>query len=100
MPRETPTSFLPPPEALYRRLTRVVTLGERGTYSAQISHHFGHRNVVLASLRNVASEEWHLKVKYYLEGHPEPRVLLFDLNRATSREALAWPHAREPSLVG
>ena len=87
-------------EALYRRLTRVVTLGERGTYSAQISHHFGHRNVVLTSLRHVSPEEWHLKVKYYLEGHPEPRVLLFDLNRATSREAIAWPHAREPSLVG
>ena len=87
-------------EAVYRRLTRVVTLGERGVYSAQVSHHFGQRNVVVASLRNVVPEEWHVKVKFYLEGHPEPRILLFDLNRSSSREAIPWPHAREPKLLG
>ncbi|WP_224249271.1 alkaline phosphatase D family protein [Hyalangium gracile] len=87
-------------EAVYRRLTRMVTLGERGVYSAQVSHHFGQRNVVVASLRNVLPDEWHVKVKFYLEGHPEPRILLFDLNRSSSREAIPWPHAREPSLFG
>lgn len=87
-------------EAVYRRLTRVVTLGERGVYSAQVSHHFSQRNVVVASLRNVASEEWHLKVKFYLEGYPEPRILLFDLHRSSGREDIPWPHAREPRLLG
>jgi hypothetical protein len=87
-------------EAVYRRLTRVVTLGERGVYSAQVSHHFSQRNVVVASLRNVTSEEWHVKVKFYLEGYPEPRILLFDLHRSSGREDIPWPHAREPSLLG
>ncbi|MDY7226090.1 alkaline phosphatase D family protein [Hyalangium rubrum] len=87
-------------EAVYRRLSRVVNLGERGVYSAQISHHYCQRNVVAASLRNVASDEWHLKVKFYLEGHPEPRILLFDLHRSSGREAIPWPHAPEPSLFG
>ncbi|MFL5348584.1 MAG: alkaline phosphatase D family protein [Hyalangium sp.] len=99
----SPVSFQPfswMAEAVYRRLTRVVTLGERGAYSAQVSHHFSHRNVVVASLRHVATEEWHLKVKLYLEGHPEPRLLLFDLNRSSGREAIPWPHAREPTLFG
>jgi phosphodiesterase/alkaline phosphatase D-like protein len=87
-------------EAVYRRLTRMVTLGERGVYSAQVSHHFSQRNVVVASLRNISSEEWHVKVKFYLEGYPEPRILLFDLNRSSGREAIPWPHAREPRLLG
>jgi alkaline phosphatase D len=87
-------------EALYRRLTRVVDLGERGVYSAQVSHHFGQRNVVVASLRNVVADEWHLKVKYYLEGFPEPRILLFDLIRGSGREALTWPPSRRSSLWG
>lgn len=99
----SPVSFQPfswMAEAVYRRLTRVVSLGERGVYSAQVSHHFGQRNVVVTSLRNVVADEWHLKVKYYLEGYPEPRILLFDLHRSSSREAIPWPHAREPSLFG
>jgi hypothetical protein len=87
-------------EAVYRKLTRAVALGERGAYTAQVSHHFCQRNVVAASLRNVASDEWHLKVKFYLEGLPEPRILLFDLNRGSSREGIPWPHAREPTLLG
>ncbi len=69
----SPVSFQPfswMAEAVYRRLTRVVTLGARGVYSAQVSHHFSHRNVVVTSLRNVAAEEWHLKVKYLPGGPP------------------------------
>lgn len=87
-------------EAVYRRLTRVVELGARGVYSAQVSHHFSQRNVVAASLRNVTADEWHLKVKFYLEGQPEPRILLFDLNRSSGREAIPWPHTLKPSLLG
>ncbi|HVG63983.1 MAG TPA: hypothetical protein VNA24_35800 [Hyalangium sp.] len=48
----------------------------------------------------LASEEWHLKVKFYLEGYPEPRILLFGLHRSSDREDIPWPHAREPRLLG
>lgn len=81
-------------EAIYRHLTRTVGLGEKGTYSAQVSHHFCYRNVVVVSYRAFtgnAGQETHLKVKYYLEGYPEPQIMLFDLNRSSHRENINWP---------
>lgn len=90
-------------EAIFRHLTRVVKLGCSDTYTAQVSHHFCYRNVVVVSLRNYEKDELHLKVKYYLEGFPEPQVVLFDLNHGSRREAIKWPEiarkkAKEPSL--
>ena len=78
-------------EAVFRHLTRVVELGAKKTYTAQVSHHFCYRNVVVVSLRNYEQDESHLKVKYYLEGFPEPQVMLFDLNHGSRREAINWP---------
>jgi alkaline phosphatase D len=100
-------------EAIFRHLTRVVELGvkkdEQGNkikpkYTAQVSHHFCYRNVVVVSLRNYEQDESHLKVKYYLEGFPEPQVVLFDLNHGSRREAINWSaqakeNAEMPNLV-
>jgi hypothetical protein len=77
-------------EAIFRHLTRTVTLGEKQQYTAQVSHHFCYRNVVVVSLRNYEADESHLKIKYYLEGYPEPQVMLFDLNHGSRREAINW----------
>ena len=82
-------------EAVFRHLTKVVKLGESDTYTSQVSHHFCYRNVVVVSLRNYSDDptqdESHLKVKYYLEGYPEPQVMLFDLNHGAHREDIKWP---------
>ncbi len=83
-------------EAIFRHLTTTVELGDKGMYSAQISHHFCHRNVVVVSFRKFAGArveepEVHLKVKYYLEHFPEPQIMLFDLNRSSHRENIGWP---------
>jgi hypothetical protein len=83
-------------EAIYRHLTKTVALGEKGTYSAQVSHHFCHRNIVVVSLRYPAETECQLKVKYYLEGFPEPQMMLFDLNRGSHRENIDWPPNSKP----
>lgn len=78
-------------EAAYRYASKTVALGVRGAYSSQISHHFCSRSVAVLSLRRSDSEGDHrLKVKYYLEGYPEPQTLLFDLNRTTHRENVTW----------
>ena len=84
-------------EAIFRHLTTTVELGDKGMYSAQISHHFCHRNVVVVSFRKFAGArveepEVHLKVKYYLEHFPEPQIMLFDLNRSSHRENIGWPN--------
>ncbi len=98
-------------EAVFRHLTRVVELGvkkgkpgqpKKVKYTAQVSHHFCYRNVVVVSLRNYQQDELHLKIKYYLEGFPEPQVVLFDLNYGSRREAIQWPQrakrkAKQPS---
>jgi phosphodiesterase/alkaline phosphatase D-like protein len=86
-------------EAIFRHLTRVVELGRTGTYTSQISHHFCYRNVVVVSLRNYQQDESHLKVKYYLEGFPEPQVMLFDLNHGNHVESIHWPAAAEPAAA-
>ena len=78
-------------EAIFRHLTKVVKLGEKGTYTSQVSHHFCYRNVVVVSLRNYKKDESHLKVKYYLEGYAEPQVMLFDLDHGAHRENIRWP---------
>jgi len=83
-------------EAIFRHLTTTVELGDKGMYTAQISHHFCHRNVVVVSFRKFAGAEVeaevHLKVKYYLEPFPEPQIMLFDLNRSSHRENIGWPN--------
>jgi len=83
-------------EAIFRHLSTTIELGEKKTYKAQVSHHFCHRNVVVVSFRKFAGAqvdepEVHLKVKYYLEGFPEPQIMLFDLNRSSHRENIGWP---------
>jgi hypothetical protein len=87
-------------EAIFRHLTKVVSLGTRTsvttrgleqTYTAQVSHHFCYRNVVVVSLRNYGQDESYLKVKYYLEGFPEPYIELFDLVHSSRKEAIEWP---------
>lgn len=78
-------------EALYRHASKTVALGKRGAYSSQISHHFSSRSVAILSLRPFGAEGDHqLKVKYYLEGFPEPQILLFDLSRSSHRENITW----------
>ena len=87
-------------EAVFRHLTKVVPLGHRTTttdkgevqtYTAQINHHFCYRNVVVVSLRNYEADESYVKVKYYLEGFPEPQIVLFDLIHSSRRETIDWP---------
>jgi hypothetical protein len=78
-------------EAVYRHASKTVALGARGVYSSQISHHFCSRSVAVLSLRSTNAEgDYQLKVKYYLEGFPEPQILLFDLDRNSHRENVAW----------
>lgn len=83
-------------EAIFRHLTKVVALGGKGIYTSQVSHHFCYRNIVVVSLRSYGEDESHLKVKYYLEGFPEPQVMLFDLNHGAHREAIGWPPTVKP----
>ena len=89
----TPVAFRAFPwlaEAILRHRTITVALGEKETYSAQVSHHYCYRNVVILSLRKFEPSELQLKVKYYLEHHPEPQIMLFDLNRSSHRETIEW----------
>jgi hypothetical protein len=78
-------------EAVYRHASKSVALGKRGVYSSQISHHFCSRSVAVLSLRPKKGEgDRQLKVKYYLEGFPEPQTLIFDLERRSHRENVGW----------
>jgi hypothetical protein len=78
-------------EAISRHASKTVVLGARGAYSSQISHHFCSRSVAVLSLRpKPAAGDHQLKVKFYLEGFPEPQTLLFDLDRISHRENIAW----------
>lgn len=78
-------------EAIYRNAGKTVALGARGVYSSQISHHFSSRSVAVLSLRPARTEgDYQLKVKYYLEGYPEPQTMLFDLGRTSHRENITW----------
>lgn len=89
----TPVSYKPFSwfgEAVYRRLTQTVSLGVKGLFTSQVSHHFCSRNTVLLSLRDFQNGGHLLKVKYYLEGYPEPQIMLFDLNRSSHREGISW----------
>ncbi|MES2309507.1 MAG: alkaline phosphatase D family protein [Verrucomicrobiota bacterium] len=93
----TPVSYKPFSwigEAVYRHLTQSIKLGRKGVFSSQVSHHYCSRNVVLLSLRDFQNGESQLKVKYYLEGYPEPQIMLFDLNRSSHREAISWSHPK------
>jgi alkaline phosphatase D len=91
----TPVSYEPFSwigEAVYREMTKVVNLGNSGTYTSLVSHHFCRRNVVVLSLRyfGIDKQETQLKVKYYLEGYPEPQIMLFDLKRGSHQENITW----------
>jgi hypothetical protein len=78
-------------EAIYRYSSKTVPLGTKGKYTSQVSHHFSSRSVAVLSLRPLRSEgDFQLKVKYYLEGYPEPQTLIFDLERTSHREDIAW----------
>jgi len=78
-------------EAVYRHANKTVGLGAKGVYSSQISHHFCSRSAAVLSIRPTRNEgDYQLKVKYYLEGFPEPQILMFDLNRTSHRENIAW----------
>lgn len=78
-------------EAIYRNAGKTVSLGARGAYSSQISHHFASRSVAVLSIRQARNDgDYQLKVKYYLEGFPEPQVMLFDLDRTSHRENITW----------
>jgi len=88
-------------EAMYRKASKVVPLGKKGKYSSQISHHFCARNVSVLSIRpkidtsageNAGQpvQDFQLKIKYYLEGYPEPQIIMFDLDRTAHRENIAW----------
>jgi hypothetical protein len=78
-------------EAVYRHASKTVELGAKGIYSSQISHHFCSRSAAVLSIRPTRDEgDFQLKVKYYLEGFPEPQILLFDLSRTSHRENIAW----------
>jgi len=78
-------------EAIYRHASKTVALGTRGVYSSQISHHFCSRSVAVLSIRPTNAEgDYQLKAKYYLEGFPEPQILMFDLNRTSHRENISW----------
>lgn len=76
-------------EAVYRHASKTVALGQRGAFSSQVSHHFCARSVTVLSLRPTPTGH-QLKAKYYLEGYPEPQILLFDLDRISHRENIAW----------
>jgi hypothetical protein len=54
--------------------------------------------VVVVSLRNYEEDESYVKVKYYLEGFPEPQVMLFDLNHGAHRETIHWRAVKAPKL--
>jgi phosphodiesterase/alkaline phosphatase D-like protein len=78
-------------EAVYRHASKTVGLGAKGVYSSQISHHFCSRSAAVISIRPTRNEDdYQLKVKYYLEGFPEPQILLFDLSHTSHRENIAW----------
>ena len=77
-------------EAIYRISSKAVGLGTSKTYSSQISHHFCYRSVALLSVRPRPGNGTLLKVKYYLEGFPEPQILLFDLSRMSRQENISW----------
>jgi len=78
-------------EAVYRSATKSVELGTKGSYSSQVSHHFCARSVAVFSLRRMKQDGSHfLKVKYYLEGFPEPTTLFFDLSHTSHSENITW----------
>lgn len=80
-----------PVEAFYRNSCKVVNLGTEGNYAAQISHHHSHRNVVVCSVRTrEEGKRQFLKIKFYLEGFPEPQIVIFDLKESSHKENIVW----------
>ena len=77
-------------EAIYRHAAKVVPLGKKRAYTSLVSHHFSARSVCVLSVRPIAADDNQLKVKYYVEGYPEPQILLFDLARISRRENISW----------
>ena len=78
-------------EAIYRHSSKTIELGQKKIFSSQVSHHFTSRSVAVLSLRPMkAVGDFQLKVKYYLEGYPEPQTLVFDLEQTSHREDITW----------
>ena len=78
-------------EAVYRKSSKVVRLGTEGHYTAQISHHHSHRNVVVCSVRTRENgKRKFLKIKFYLEEFPEPQIVIFDLKESSHKENIQW----------
>lgn len=90
----SPVAYPPFPwigEAFFRKYTiGAVPIGTSKKFSAQISHHFTERNIVICSLRNFGDKNIFLKVKFYVEGFPEPQIAVFDLEKSSHREAISW----------
>lgn len=77
-------------EAIYRNSCKTTDIGLKGRYISQISHHYCNRSVAVISLRPKNQDDIQMKVKYYVEGYPEPQVILFDLDRISHRENISW----------
>lgn len=90
----SPVGYSPFPwigEAFYRKFSPgAVPLGAKGVFTAQISHHYTERNVVICSVRKMDQDTLILKTKFYLEGFPEPQVTIFDLEKNTHLEDIQW----------
>ncbi len=81
-------------EAFYRSLSKIVKLGTQNKYTAQVSHHHSHRNVVVCSVRiRDNGRRQFLKVKFYLEDFPEPQIVIFDLIDSSHKENINWSPA-------
>lgn len=76
-------------EGLYQDHVKCVPVGTSDSYFGQVSHHHCFRNVVVLSLRRFG-EELQLKAKYYLEGRPQPEIIVSDLRRVSRAEAIRW----------
>jgi phosphodiesterase/alkaline phosphatase D-like protein len=90
----SPVGYTPFPwlgEAFFRSKTKTINLGTSKKFSAQVSHHFTDRNVVVCSIRNSRQENKSiLKVKYYVEGYKEPQIMIFDLVNSSHKEKIKW----------
>lgn len=77
-------------ESMYMNQVKTVPIGTSGKYFGQVSHHHSHRNVAVLSIRRVAQGEMQLKAKFYLEGRPQPEILVSDLKRVSHAERVDW----------
>lgn len=93
----SPVGYSPFPwfaEAFYRKFSiGAVPLGTSNTFYAQNSHYFTERNIAICSIRRTPDTLF-LKSKFYIEGYPEPQTSLFDLEKTSHRESIAWTQSQ------